>query len=196
MVDGIQYLNDWMNDAAPGSELLAKGIKVNFTDYGQNTDPDTVFYNFDRPLGWDDFQGRPRLSRYAASVFPGFSYDGSSEVKEGVIHVNLDVKVYMVKEASWVKANARDAYGLNHEQRHFDLVKLVAERFKQKIKPDLLTLEDYNSIIQYQFIESFREMNRLQEQYDQETRNGLDPMAQQRWNHKIDAELKALRAPQ
>jgi hypothetical protein len=55
-------------------------------------------------------------------------------------------------------------------QRHFDLVNLVAERFKKKILPDTLTIEDCNSIIQYHFTESCREMNRLQEQCVHETR--------------------------
>jgi hypothetical protein len=34
-------------------------------------------------------------------------------------------------------------------------------------------------------------MNRLQEQYDGETRHGLDREAQERWNRRIDEELRA-----
>jgi hypothetical protein len=33
-------------------------------------------------------------------------------------------------------------------------------------------------------------MNRVQEQYDAETRHGQDEAAQQRWNQRIDAELR------
>ncbi|MDX5422190.1 MAG: hypothetical protein LPK14_08050, partial [Hymenobacteraceae bacterium] len=141
------------------------------------------------------FRASPtRQSKFAASVFPSFAYEGQSEVVDGYIHLNLTLKVYVLQHSSWVKEGSKDAYGLNHEQRHFDIVKLVAERFKQKVQPDSLTLSDYNSIIQYQFIESYREMNRLQEQYDGETRHGLDKLAQERWNQRIDAELRALGA--
>ena len=106
-----------------------------------------------------------------------------------MVHIIITMKVFVVRDASWVKAG-RDDYGLNHEQRHFDIVKLVAERFKQKIKPGNLTVADYNSIIQNQFLESWREMTRVQEQYDSETGHGLNQLAQADWNQRIDADLE------
>src|SRR5690606_5909181 len=161
----------------------ARGIKVKFTDYKAPSDQDTVFYDPARPLNWKDFQANiNRSSRFAATVFPSFGYEERSQVIDGIIHLNLTMKVYVIKSSSWVKENAQNTYTLNHEQRHFDIVKLVAERFKQKIKPGELSLADYNSNVQYHFIESFREMNKLQEQYDGETNHGLDKVAQERWN--------------
>ena len=195
--EAVRYFDGWMNREANQNELLAKSIKVRFEDFALDAKDDTVFYTLKRPLNWDDFRANPsKESRYAAAVFPGFAYEGRNEVKDGVLHLNLTMKVFVVKSASWAKAAARDAYTLNHEQRHFDIVKLVAERFKQKIHPDSLTLSDYNSIMQYKYIESFREMNRLQEQYDRETVHGRDEAAQQRWNKRIDAELRAFRVKQ
>lgn len=189
LVGALRYLNTWMNNEADTNVLLAKGIKVFFKDYIRNTENDTVFYAPNRPLNWDDFREKPRLSRYAASVFPSFAYEGHSEVVKGYLHIYLAVKVYVLPENSWVTDGVKDNYSLNHEQRHFDIAKIVAERFKQKVQPDSLTVKDYNSIIQWQFIESFREMNHLQEQYDNETRHGLDKAAQESWNRRIDEEL-------
>ncbi|WP_228467005.1 hypothetical protein [Adhaeribacter swui] len=190
LIAGLSYINTWMNQEAGKNEKLATGIQVNFTDYLRNAEDDTVFYSPNRPLNWNDFTATPRGSRYAALVFPGFAYQGGSEVVNGVIQLNLAVKVYVIRSSSWVKPVARDAYSINHEQRHFDIVKLVAERFKRKIQPDSLTLEDYNSIVQYKFIESFREMNRLQEQYDSETGHGTNQAAQAAWNSRIEADLR------
>jgi hypothetical protein len=34
-------------------------------------------------------------------------------------------------------------------------------------------------------------MNRLQEQYDNETQHGLDHSVQEKWNQRIDEELRA-----
>ena len=71
----------------------------------------------------------------------------------------------MVRGMSWVIPPAQDAYGLSHEQLHFDITKLVVERFKKKIaamKADLVI--DLNSMIQYEYLESYREMNQLQNQ--------------------------------
>ncbi|PSR57417.1 hypothetical protein AHMF7605_23045 [Adhaeribacter arboris] len=190
LIAGIRYINIWMDQEAGRNEKLATGIQVNFTDYIRDAEDDTVFYTPNRPLKWNDFTATPRGGKYAALVFPSFAYQGGSEVVNGVIQLNLTVKVYVIRSSSWVKDAARDAYSLNHEQRHFDIVKLVAERFKRKIQPDSLTLNDYNSMVQYKFIESFREMNRMQEKYDGETGHGTNSGAQEAWNSRIDADLR------
>ncbi|MBF9254590.1 hypothetical protein I2I11_14895 [Pontibacter sp. 172403-2] len=192
LADALTYLNTWMNQEAGRNPKLAKSLTVSVKDYTRNADDDTVFYAVSRPLVWDDFRASPNTtSHFAASVFPGFAYEGQAEVEDGIIKLDITMKVYVLRSSSWVKAAARNSYSLNHEQRHFDIVKLVAERFKQKMKPENLTLEDYNSIMQYQYIESFREMNHLQEQYDGETRHGIDEAAQQQWNNRIDKELRS-----
>ncbi len=193
LVSSLKYLNTWMDREADVNEKLAKGLKVSFSDH-ISQDADTVFYDPSRPLVWSDFRGRSsKPGNFAAAVFPGFGYDSHFEVVKGIIHIRMIMKVFVVKDYSWVKDSARNAYGLNHEQRHFDIVKLVAERYKQKVQPENLTVADYNSILQYQYIESYREMNRLQEQYDAETRHGIDEAAQERWNKRINDELKAFK---
>jgi hypothetical protein len=192
MRSSLTFFNNWMNQQAEGSVSLAKSLTVSFSDYVRNPDQDTVFYATNRPLIWEDFRDKPRGSRFAASVFPSFAYEGSSQVVNGVVHVNIKLKVFVLKKSSWVRETARDEYGLNHEQKHFEITKIVAERFKQKLHPHSLTVEDHNSEIHWKYIESFREMNRLQEQYDGETNHGLDRISQERWNQRIEAELKEL----
>jgi hypothetical protein len=192
LVASLTNLNNYMNREAGQNEKLAKDLTVTFTDDSRITDNDTVYYNPDRKLMWSDFRALPRPgSRYAAEVFTSFAYEGKSSVKNGTINVNLLVKAYMLKNSSWGRSEAKNAYSLNHEQRHFDITKIIAERFKRKIQPDSLTLEDYNSIIQYQFIELYREMNKMQELYDSETNHGINQAAQERWNQQIDAELRS-----
>lgn len=190
LVASLRNLNNYMNRESDRNEKLARSLTVNFIDDDRLTQDDTVHYNTARKLVWTDFQADPRKgSHYAAEVFTSFAYEGKSSVKDGVIMLNLSAKAYMLKNSSWVRADAKNAYALNHEQRHFDIVKIIVERFKRKLHPDSLTVEDYNSIIQYQFIESFREMGRMQSQYDDETNHSLNQAAQERWNQKIDAEL-------
>jgi hypothetical protein len=55
-----------------------------------------------------------------------------------------------------------------------------------------LTIEDYDSIIQYQYLESFREMNRLQEAYDDDTNSGRSPTAQYKWQRNIAEAITAI----
>lgn len=192
LVASLRNLNEYMNRESGRNEKLARSLKVIFTDDTRITNDDTVNYNPARKLTWADFQAEPRRgSHYAAEVFTSFAYEGKSSVKDGVIVLNLTARAYMLKNSSWGRSDARNAYALNHEQRHFDIVKIIVERFKRKIHPDSLTLDDYNSITQYQFIESYREMNRMQNQYDNETNHSIDQAAQERWNQKIDAELRS-----
>lgn len=188
----LKYLNEWMESEAKRSEKLAMGVKVFFTDYTQNVSEDTVFYDPQRPLAWSDFKGKPRPGKYAASIMPSFSYGGPSEVVDGYIHLNLSMKVFALRENCWASAAALNEYGLNHEQRHFDIMKIIAERFKRKIQGMTLGVDDYSGIIAYEYIETFREMNKMQDQYDSETSHSTNHAAQGRWNHTIDAELNLL----
>jgi hypothetical protein len=193
LVASLRSLNEYMKRESGQNEKLAKSLKVVFVDDTRITDDDTVHYNPDRKLVWADFQAEARKgSHYAAEVFTSFSYEGKSTVKNGVILLTLNAKAYMLKPSSWAWPDAKNAYALNHEQRHFDITKIIVERFKRKINPDSLTLEDYNSITQYQFLESFREMNKMQTQYDSETNHSINQAAQERWNQKIDTELQEL----
>lgn len=187
----LEYLNTWMDREAPRHEKLALGVKVFITDHTLNVEDDTVFYASDRPLQWEDFRAKPRGNRYTASIFPSFAYQGDSEIVDGYVHLYLNMKVFMLKNSSWVKEGTKDAYGLNHEQRHFDIVKLVVERFKQKIGSLSLSPEDYDGVIAYHYIEAFREMNRLQEEYDHETRHGINRRAQENWNRRLELALKS-----
>jgi len=188
--NALGYLNQWMDKNVGSHPLLAKEVKVVFADYADNPQEDTVYYSPDRPLVWDDFRATPRANKYAASIFPSFSWTGRSEVVDGVLHYQIETKVYMLKNSSWVRKGAANAYGLNHEQRHFDIVKIVVERFKRRLAEMELTPEDYDALLGYQYIETYREMNQLQDEYDGETNHGINTSAQEKWNQWIDGELE------
>jgi hypothetical protein len=192
LVNALEYLNQWMDKNVASHPLLAKEVKVIFSDYIANPEEDTVYYSPDRPLVWDDFRAPPRANKYAASIFPSFSWTASSEVVDGVIHYHLETKVYMLKNSSWVRKGVANAYGLNHEQRHFDIVKIVVERFKRRLAEMPLSPENYDDMLGYQYIETYREMNQLQDQYDGETNHGINTSAQEKWNRWIDGELEKI----
>lgn len=190
--NALAYLNQWMDKNVSSHPLLATEVKVVFTDYITNPDEDTVYYAVDRPLVWDDFRAAPRPNQYAASIFPSFSWTGKSEVVDGVLQYHIETRVYMLKNSSWVKKGAANDYGLNHEQRHFDIVKIVVERFKQKLLATPLSPEDYDDMLGFYYVETYREMNKLQDQYDAETNHGIDTAAQEKWNKWIEVELERL----
>lgn len=190
LVSSLKYFNDWMNQEAAHNIKLAKGVRLRITDYGLKEKGDTVFYHKDRELVWDDFAARPQPgSNYSASIFTSFAWEGNPYIENGFVNLELVVKVFMLKQSSWVKASVRDDYGLNHEQRHFDITKIIVERFKQKVLQMELTPDSYDGEIGYLYIETYREMNKMQEAYDEETDHGKNKTAQERWNAFIDQQL-------
>ncbi|CAN5296522.1 hypothetical protein BH09BAC6_BH09BAC6_20340 [soil metagenome] len=193
LVYGLNYLNTWMNKQANGNIKLARGVKVIFSDYAEQHEDDTVYYSVKRPLKWADFKGQPQGgSRFDAEVYVSVGYTENVTLVNGIVNVAIAVKTYMPKSASWVRGGAGSAHSLDHEQRHFDIAKLVAEHFKRKILAENLPVDNYDGPINVEYLEIFREMDRLQKQYDLETTHGLDSIAQAQWSERIDGELKEL----
>lgn len=189
--NALIYFNNWINKYANSDIRLAKAVNVTFTDYSEKPEGDTIYYSTKRPLAWSDFQDKPNSGPYEAEVFAGIGYTEHTTIEKGVIHVILDIKVDIPKSAAWVRG-MRDDYILNHEQRHFDIAKIVSEHFKQKIAAMKLPVDTYDGYINEQYLETLREETRMQKQYDRETHHGTDHQVQATWNEKIDQELRAL----
>lgn len=200
LMNALTYFDIWINREAPVNELLAKKVLVNFHDFEKELKNDTLFYAPNRKLSWSDFLGKPQSSsRFAAEIFPFFSFEQSNRITDGVIRIELKLKSYIVRSFSWVKDYARTANTLNHEQRHFDLVKIASERFKQAIKNENFRVDNFEGILSVRYLDCLREMNRLQVLYDKETNHGTDAVAQAKWNLTIDRDLasfKLVRASQ
>ncbi|WP_143960518.1 hypothetical protein [Litoribacter populi] len=188
---GLRHFHEWMEDEMQINPSFSTELLISIENYEEVEVGDTVFYHAERPLTWDDFKDRPNSgSRFAASIFPSFSIDGDSEVVDGKLILNMRLKVFMLKNASWVAGDSKNTYGLNHEQRHFDLVKIVGERFRQMLLTMDLDPEDYDSEINFEYLEAFREMNRLQAAYDEATAHGRNKQAQAEWDKLIDEVLE------
>ncbi len=190
--NGLIYINSWMNNAVLTNIKLARSVKVIFTEYNEKEEGDTIYYNPKRPLSWNDFQSRVQSNKFDAEVFPTIGYEERNEVVKGVVIINMAIKVSLPKSANWVKDGSRNSYALNHEQRHFDIAKIAALHFEQKIKAENLTVNNYDGFINVAYLDAYRDMNNMQKKYDDETRHGSDEMAQEQWNAFIDKELKAI----
>jgi len=189
--NGLIYFLNWIDAQSATNIKLATNVKLILTDYADTTEGDTIYYAVKRPITWADFQSKIAASRYSAEVFPGIGYDEHTEIKNSIVNVHLSIKVFLPKSACWVKDGDRTDYALNHEQRHFDIVKIVAEHLKQKLKAENLPVNNFDGFINVDYLDAYREMNDLQKQYDDETHHGVETAEQQRWNERIDKELKA-----
>jgi hypothetical protein len=174
------------------NKFEASVVKIIFTgEYqpGENFS-DTVYYSPNRKLNWDDFQGLPRLpSRSAAISYSSFGYIGHSSQRNDTAWVYIILQVYLVKSASWVSPDGRTKANLAHEQLHFDITQLAALHFKDMLLHDQYLAGDYNSRIQYIYIDGFRYMDSLQEAYDRETLHGINSFEQNKWSTDIQKML-------
>ncbi len=192
--NALVYFNSWMGKQADDNPLLAKTVKLIFSDYrDEQPEADTVYYAANRPLTWADFKGRPDNSRFDAEVIPGLGFTEKVSVNKGIINVAIATKVYIPKSAAWVKPGRMDDYALNHEQRHFEITKLVSEMFKKTLLGQKLPVLNYDGTINVAYFEALRNLNRMQKQYDDETNHGSNQQAQARWNSYIDKELAAFK---
>ncbi|MDO3624898.1 hypothetical protein [Mucilaginibacter sp. BT774] len=185
----LSDFNDWMNNNAGTNPLLAKAVKIRFTDYTETPEGDTIYYSPKRPLTWADFKERPRDSHFEAEVIPLMGYAQQNSVVNGIIYVDMAIKVSVAKSDCWVKGE-KDDYILNHEQRHFDIEKIISERYKKKLLSMKLPADNFYGPINVEYLEALREATRMQKQYDGETKHGTDRAAQAQWNEQIDKELR------
>jgi hypothetical protein len=193
--NAMVYFNNWIEKQADINPLLAKNVKLIFSDYREDQpETDTIYYSPKRPITWDDFQDKRNVnSNYSAAVMPGLGFTEQTSINKGVIIIQMAMKVYLPKSASWVKSGEQNAYNLNHEQRHFDIVKMVSEKFKRQMLAEVLPVLNYDGSINVAYFDALREIDRIQKQYDSETGHGINTSAQERWNAYIDKELASFK---
>lgn len=174
-----------------GDEKAAPVIKIIFVEESRPEDPasDTLFYH-QRHIGPGDFTGISSSSgRSEAVSYTSFAFDGSTRRYRDTLEIRLVLQVFWVKSASWARTMPPNRHTLEHEQLHFDITRLVAERFRQKVLSMPLTIDDHDSRIQYEYLEAFREMNRMQEEFDNAVNRGMDAAGQREWVHRVRGEL-------
>ncbi|PZX53860.1 hypothetical protein LV84_02968 [Algoriphagus ratkowskyi] len=179
-----EYFDEWLNTQYSSNRLLAKSVRLNILDIKRKSTKDTVFYDPKRPLTWADFtEAPPNKSAFNATIFSSLSIAGNASIHNGEIVQNIEVKVYMLPGQSWVKS-AND-YANNHEQRHFDLTRIAADRMIQRLKSVEFEPKLFEATLNDIYLDAYREMNRFQDAYDDQTNNGINKGIQSDWNQAI-----------
>lgn len=180
------YIDEYLQKNNQIMEAFNTGTEIVMLPFNQKNSADTIHYH-SRRVNWSDFTGPVRTqSNYGAAIFAGIAINTHYTVKNGKIKVFVQPQVFMVKSQSWVKEKAKTSYGLAHEQLHFDIAKVVMNRLLSKIKNmQASTVDDISSMIQYEYLESFRELNRLQEAYDSESNHSINEAGQRKWTLQV-----------
>jgi hypothetical protein len=154
---------------------------------------DTIYYDQNRKLSWDDFKGRPDSASPAAAITQsGFGYKMNMQSVNRKTNVEIIVFCYFTKTKSWVKSGNNNSYALRHEQHHYDITYLNTVLFVQKLKETWITKENFKTVVNKIYDECFVALNKMQNEYDGQTSNGRKPLKQAEWNKKIDLQLATL----
>ncbi|WP_428663790.1 DUF922 domain-containing protein [Runella sp.] len=191
----LKGFNKWFAQSVNVSDIFARNVTLilESDSLPPPSKADTlVYYNPKRPLIWQDFQGAPTVfNRWAAQVFTSFGFEARSAVKNRTLELRVKTKVWIDKTISWVRPDSKNDYVLDHEQLHFDVTRLTAERFRRKLQSMTFSVEDFSSEIQYQYLEFYRLHSQLQQQYDDETNHGINQGMQAAWAKKVRDELRS-----
>ena len=154
---------------------------------------DTIYYDFARRLTWSDFQGKPDSNHFGGAVTSsGFVFNSEMDFDGQNIDLTIGVYSFFTKHDSWKKSIINSDYHLLHEQRHFDITRLGAQKLAYELQTANFTKGNYNSLLNAIFYKVYDENIALQNQYDRETMNSMDIKKQIEWNDKIAAEIKKL----
>jgi hypothetical protein len=160
-------------------------VNVQFENKVNSPESDTIYYDKNRKLTWNDFKGIPDMNHKGSAVTSsGFAYSWNGQDNGETLFLNISVYAFFTKSKSWMKKGVDNAYHLLHEQRHFDITMAGAENFVRELKKASFSTENYRKLINQIFDRVYDENIALQHQYDRETRNSLDKEKQEKWNQK------------
>lgn len=148
---------------------------------------DTINWQPDYKLKWEDFQGKPdTASEHGAVSTIQIKYTFTSTEKD----FSFKIYCFFERKKSWVKILSNE--GLIHEQGHFNIAEISARKlmmaFKNyKFNPPTV-VEDLRKI----FAQIKMERAAMDASYDKETDYHRNSINQEKWNKKIGQELSRL----
>ncbi|HEY5370749.1 MAG TPA: hypothetical protein VIJ75_17320 [Hanamia sp.] len=176
--------------------LIAQKVSVHvfINDRKAKEASDTIFYDFNRKLKWDDFLGKPEPGApWGAVTASGFSYGSSISEDDGNMDIEVGIFTFFIKSESWKKPGINSAYHLEHEQHHFDITRLSAEKLMEEIKKAHFTIENVSQLLNTIFDKVNDYNTSMQHQYDLETNNSINVQKQTEWNQKINTEINKIK---
>ena len=151
---------------------------------------ESIRWNETNQLTWDDFTGRVNdTSSFDAECFAEIRYNYKFN---SLTDFEFDVYAKFDKHISWSRKEKQSASLLKHEQMHFN----IAALFAQKLKRDFDNFQ-YNGSFHAQILQLFNkvklEYQAMQHQYDEETNHSLNNEKQREWEAYLDDEMRKTR---
>lgn len=148
-------------------------------------------------LTWDDFKGRPLKFAPKPDAETDSGLTGIKFVcnKNGMLDVNVEARFNPA--GSWVRATAKTAALLKHEQGHFDITELYARKLRKAIRDAKINCEDKAKAeaAGRKIVDQLeKDYEAAETKYDTDTKDGTDATAQSAASNMIANDLAALSA--
>ncbi len=152
-----------------------------------------IYYNVQHSLLWKDFKGIPdETGRAVAITASGFGYKADIKNSGSKGQLNIGIYCYFNKKNSWVKQGKSSDYVLSHEQNHFNISFIAASIFLEKLKASSINSSNYNVLLPRFYKESCDIMNKMQDDYDGQTKNGQLKDVQAKWDNFLAQKINIL----
>jgi hypothetical protein len=167
--------------------------QINFLQPVTSENSDTIYFNPAKNLVWDNFKGTPLQKGMAiAETSSGLGFTAGLKTKNGRGTLTVNIFCYFDKTKSWVKPGKESNYALQHEQNHFNISYIATNNFVRRLKAAKFTTQNYNQLLTEIYTQSLNDLQKMQNDYDGQTQNGIIKAQQLIWNKKIEDEVKVL----
>ncbi|TGE28034.1 DUF922 domain-containing protein [Hymenobacter metallicola] len=152
--------------------------------------PALLGWSANRPLTWDDFQGKPMPTEQLAALTAA-NIDVQVACKDYVF--SSSVKAVFIPQESWTRDKKKATPELlRHEQLHFDITELHARMLRQKISLVKFDCERLNPAFNNLTNAAFAAWKREEFNYDRESNHGLNATKQAFWETQVKQRLALL----
>ena len=192
----LHQFDEWWvrNKTIYVSQSAKPSIKVEVTLDQELEDPDIISYSPSRPLTLDDFQGKSddRTNAIAVTYSMVFLKYSTALAMNNVIIVDVFVLANFSKRKSWCRKEGHNPETLEHEQRHFDISAIKACELVDTIRNYAFSVDAFQDQLGRIRKQKQKELDEMQNLYDSETRHGVGPVIQERWNKMIKEKLQTI----
>jgi len=134
-------------------------------------------------------------SPFYALTATRWQYSYNASIRGNDLHINFKFIAGVDPSQSWVKLNRLKGAEskqklLNHEQGHVNINFLLLKDGEQKVRFRNYTVKNYKKLIQENANKVSAYYQKMQKQYDEETKHGADDVQQKRWDGLIEEQLK------
>jgi hypothetical protein len=151
----------------------------------------SLLWNEQKPLSWADFSGQVKdSSAFDAEVFAEVRYKYTFY---SLRDFQFEVFAIFNRNTSWSRTERRSEELLKHEQLHFDIAALHAQKLKDRFNSYNYT-ENFEQEIQQIFSELKEEYQAAQLKCDEETNHSVDKAKQLQWEQYVRNELIRLKS--